>query len=70
MASPSSDIIGEGAATFTDSTEMILDVLDKQVITSPGSQQTTKERPNKDDQKVIDHNTQGIGPETSTQRLS
>ena len=29
VASPSSDIIGEGAAIFTDMTEMILDILDK-----------------------------------------
>ena len=29
MTSPSSGIIGEGAAIFTDMTEMILDVLDK-----------------------------------------
>ena len=43
MASPSSEIIGEGAATFMDMTEMILDVLGKQVLTSPGSQQPTKE---------------------------
>ena len=42
MASPSSEIIGEGAAIFTDMTETILDVLDKQVATSPGSQQPTK----------------------------
>ena len=34
VASPSSAIIGEGAAIFTDMTEMILDILDKQVATS------------------------------------
>ena len=68
MASPRSEIIGEGAAIFTDMTETILDVLDKQGITSPGSQQITKETSNKDDQKVIDCSTQGIIPETSTQR--
>ena len=49
-------------------TETILDVLDKQVITSPGSQQTNKEIPDKDDQKVLVHSTQDIRPETSTQR--
>ena len=65
MASPSSEIIGEGAAIFTDMTEMILDVLDKQVLTSPGSQQPTKEIPKKDDQKVVDHSTQGVRPEMS-----
>ena len=37
-ASPKSNIIGEGAAIFTDMTETILDALDKQVIVSPGSQ--------------------------------
>ena len=37
MASPSSEIIGEGAAIFTDMTETILDILDKQVIASPWS---------------------------------
>ena len=51
-----------------DMTETILDVLDKQVITSPGSQQTAKEIPNKDDQKVVDHSTQGVRQETSTQK--
>ena len=39
VVSPSSEIIGEGAAIFTDMTETILDILDKQVATSPGSQQ-------------------------------
>ena len=39
---PSSEIIGEGAAIFTDMMETILDVLDKQIATSPGSQQQTK----------------------------
>ena len=68
MASPSAEIIGEGAAIFTDMTETILDILDKQVIMSPGSQQTIKEIPNKNDQKVVVHSTQDIIPETSTQR--
>ena len=68
VASPKSEIIGEGIAIFTDMTEIILDILDKQVIASPGSQQTTKDIPNKDDQKIIDHSTQGIRPETFTQK--
>ena len=68
MASPSSEIIGEGAAIFTDMTETILDILDKQVITSPGPQQTTKEIPKKEDQKVLDHSTQGVRPKMSTQK--
>ena len=62
MASPSSEIIGEGVAIFTDMTETILDILDKQVIMSPGPQQTTKEIPKKEDQKVLDHSTQGVRP--------
>ena len=62
MTSPRSEIIGEGAAIFTDMTEMILDILDKKVITSPDSQQITKEIPNKDDQKIVDHSTQDMGP--------
>ena len=68
MASPSSEIIGEGAAIFTDMTETILDILDKQVFASPGPQQTTKEIPNKEDQKVLDHSTQGVRPKMSTQK--
>ena len=40
VVSPSSEIIGEGAAVFTDMTDTILDVLDKQVAMSPGTQQT------------------------------
>ena len=42
VVSPSSEIIGEGAAIFTDMTETILNVLDKQVAISPGSQQQIK----------------------------
>ena len=42
VASPSSEIIEEGAAIFTDMTETILDVLDKQVAMPPSSQQHTK----------------------------
>ena len=68
VASPRSEIIEEGTAIFTDMTETILDVLDKQVIVSPGSQQITKDIPNKDEQKIIDHSTQGIKPETFTQK--
>ena len=39
---PSSDIIGEGAAIFTDMTETILDIRDKQIAMSPCSQQQAK----------------------------
>ena len=65
MASPSSEIIGEGAAIFTDMTEMILDILDKQVATSPGSQQPTKGLSSKDDQKEM---LQSMEPGVSTQK--
>ena len=54
VVSPSSEIIGEGAAIFTDMMETILDVLDKQVAMSPGSQQQTKGLSSDDNQtKVI-----------------
>ena len=39
VVSPSSEIIGEGAAVFTDMMETILNVLDKQVAMSPDTQQ-------------------------------
>ena len=42
VSSPTSDIIGEGAAIFTDMTETILDNLDKQITMSPSSQQQSK----------------------------
>ena len=53
VASPSSKIIGEGAAIFTDMTETILDILDKQVAMSPGSQQPIKSISSIDDQKEV-----------------
>ena len=53
IASPSSEIIGEGAAIFTDITEMILDILDKQVAMSPGSQQYTNGSSSNDNQKEV-----------------
>ena len=65
LASPSSEIIGEGAAIFTDMTETILDILDEQVATSPGSQQPTKGLSSKDDQKEM---VQSIEPGVSTQK--
>ena len=42
VVSPSSEIIGEGAAIFMDMTETILNVLDKQMAVSPDSQQQVK----------------------------
>ena len=65
MASPSSEIIGEGAAIFTDMMETILDILDKQVAASPGSQQPTKGLSSKDNQKEM---VQHIEPGVSTQK--
>ena len=40
VVSPSSEIIGEGAALFTDMTEMILDTLDCQVAMASDKQQS------------------------------
>ena len=62
MVSPKPEIIGEGAAIFTDMTETILDTLDKQVVASPGSQQLLIEKPHKGEQEAID-------PSTSSMRL-
>ena len=55
LTSPSSEIMGEGAAIFTGMTETILDVLDKQVITSPGSQQHDKKSFPKNDKEEKVH---------------
>ena len=49
---PGSEIIGEGAAVFTDMTEMILDALDKQVDTSLGSQQVKKSSLREDEKET------------------
>ena len=68
MASPSSEIVGEGAAIFMDMMETILDALDEQVAMSPGSQQPTKELSIKDDQKVVVQSTQNTGPDMSTKK--
>ena len=40
VVSPSSEITGEGAAIFTDMTETILNVLDKQIAMAPDPQQS------------------------------
>ena len=61
---PSSEIIGEGAAIFTDMMETILNVLDKQVAMSPGSQQI-KRLSSGDNQTK---GTQGKEPKTSIQK--
>ena len=49
---PGSEIIGEGAAVFTDMTETILDALDKQVDTSTSYQQVEKSSPKEDKKKI------------------
>ena len=53
VVSPSSEIIGEGAAIFMDMTETILDILDKQVATLPSSQQQPKGLSSNDNQKEV-----------------
>ena len=50
---PSSKIIGEGAAVFTDMTETILDALDKQVNTSTSSQHAKRSSPKEDQKEKI-----------------
>ena len=61
---PSSDIIGEGAAVFTDMTETILDVLDKQVILPTSSQHTKRSSPKEDQKEKI----QKEKPQVPTQK--
>ena len=53
ISSPGSEIIGEGAVIFMDMTEIILDVLDKQVVASPSFQQHTKDLSSRGDQKEL-----------------
>ena len=66
VVSPSSEIIGEGAAIFTDMTETILDVLDKQVAMSPDMhKQQTKGLSSSDNQMK---GTQGKKSKTSIQK--
>ena len=66
VVSPSSEIIGEGAAIFTDMTETILNVLDQQMAMTPDTQQLKGLSP-------IDNQmrgTQGGNPMTSDQKES
>ena len=65
VVSPSSEIIGEGAAIFTDMTETILDILDKQVAMSPSSQQHIKGLSSNDNQKEV---VKSKEPKASTQK--
>ena len=64
VVSPSSEIIGEGAAIFMDMTETILNVLDKQVAMTPETQQTKGLSSNDNQIK----GTQGREPTTSIQK--
>ena len=65
VVSPRSEIIGEGAAIFMDMTDTILDILDKQVAASPGSQQHTKGLSSNDNQKEV---VKSKEPKASTQK--
>ena len=66
VVSPSLEIIGEGAAIFTDMMETILDVLDKQVAMSPDMhKQQTKGLSSSDNQMK---GTQGKKSKTSIQK--
>ena len=63
--SPSSEIIGEGAAIFTDMMETILNILDKQVAMSLDSQQLVNGL-SLDDNQI--KGMQGIEPKSSIQK--
>ena len=65
VVSPSSEIIGEGAAIFMDMTETILDILDKQVAMSPSSEQQTKGLSSNDNQIEV---VKSKEPKTSSQK--
>ena len=64
VVSPSSEIIGEGAAIFTDMTETILNVLDKQIAMAPDAQQSKGLSSSDNQIKGI----QGRKPTTSNQK--
>ena len=64
VVSPSSEIIGEGAAIFTDMTETILNVLDKQIAMAPDAQQSKALSPSDNQIKGL----QGGKPTTSNQK--
>ena len=65
---PSSEIIGEGVAIFTDMTETILDVLDKQIGMSPSSQQQTKGLSLNDNQTEVIKSNKSKEPKASPQK--
>ena len=64
VVSPSSEIIGEGAAIFTDMTETILNVLDQQIAMTPDTQQSKDLSPSDNQIEGI----QGGKPTTSNQK--
>ena len=66
VVSPSSEIIGEGAAIFTDMTETILDTLDQQMAMTPHTQQSKGLSPIDNQMKGI----QGGNTTTSDQKES
>ena len=66
VVSPSSEIIGEGGAIFTDMTETILDALDQQVAMTPDTQQLKGLSPMDNQMKGI----QGRSATTSEQKES
>ena len=61
---PSSEIIGEGAAIFTDMTETILNVLDRQMAMAPDAQQSKELSPSDNQIRGL----QGGKPTTSNQK--
>ena len=66
VVSPGSEIIGEGAAIFTDMTETILNALDQQMAMTPDTQQSKGLSPIDNQMKGI----QGRNPTTSDQKES
>ena len=66
VVSPSSEIIGEGAAIFTDMMETILNALDQQMAMTPDTQQSKGLSPSDNQMKGI----QGRKPTTSEQKES
>ena len=66
VVSPGSEIIGEGAAIFTNMTETILNALDQQIAMAPDTQQSKGLSPSDNQMKGI----QGRKPTTSNQKES
>ena len=64
VVSPSSEIIGEGAAIITDMMETILNVLDKQIAMAPDAEHSKELSPSDNQTKGL----QGRKPTTSNQK--